>query len=105
MAFLSFIQSDNPCSNKIHHAWKSSPQPVRKLPDAEDVGQEAVSDDRPPHQPCDLLVPLHHQPPEEEGHGVWPGQLAVLLPPSLHHKGDIESKQECNWKALDKTGN
>ena len=31
---------------------------------------------------------------EIDGDGVWPGQFAVLLPPSLDHQGHVEAKQE-----------
>ena len=31
---------------------------------------------------------------EVYGNGVWPGELAVLLPPPLHHQGHIEAEQE-----------
>ena len=31
---------------------------------------------------------------EIDGDGVWPGQLAVLLPPPLDHERHVEAKQE-----------
>ncbi len=31
---------------------------------------------------------------EIDGDGVWPGQLAVLLPPPLDHQGHIETQEE-----------
>ena len=31
---------------------------------------------------------------EIDGDGVWPGQLAVLLPPPLHHERHVEAEQE-----------
>ena len=40
-----------------------------------------------------LSSPLQ-QTLQVDGDGVWPGQLAVLLPPPLHHEGDVETQQE-----------
>ena len=40
-----------------------------------------------------LLSPLQ-EPLQVDGDGVGPGQLAILLPPSLHHQGDVETQEE-----------
>ena len=53
--------------------------------------------DGPPDKPGDdpLVAQLSlHQTLQVDGDGVGPGQLAVLLPPPLHHQGDIEPQQE-----------
>ena len=31
---------------------------------------------------------------EVYGDGVWPGELAVLLPPPLDHQGHVEAEEE-----------
>ena len=60
--------------------------------------KDAVPDHRPPHHPGPHpRLPGdvgHHQAGQVVGDGVGPGQLAVLLPPSLYHQGHVEAQQE-----------
>ena len=68
------------------------------MPDAEDVGEHAVSEDGL----CELhaLLSLEvHQSVADGDQGVRPGQGLVLVPPPLHNVAHVETQQECHLLA------
>ena len=76
------------------HGGISGPHTGGDPPQAEQEGEDHVADHRLP----DLQVLATLAPGdgglEQHGHLVRPGQLDVLLPPALHHQGDVESEEE-----------
>ena len=77
--------------NEMVHGGISGPHTGGDPPQAEQEGEDHVADHRLP----DLQVLATLAPGdgglEQHGHLVRPGQLDVLLPPALHHQGDVES--------------
>ena len=60
-------------------------------PDAEDVGEEAVSHHGTSDHPALLPLAPRDEATEVEGEAVRPGQEAVLFPPSLYHQRHVET--------------
>ena len=76
------------------HGGEPLPEPGGESPDAEDVGEEAVADDGSTDHSVLPFLPSSHQTSEEESETVGPGQEAILLPPSLDNKRDVETKKK-----------
>ena len=96
-----FVGSNDACFHKFEHVGKSLLEPRGQPPDAKDVGEEAIADHGPPyHSSHHPLLPGRSDDKslEVDGDGVWPRKLAILLPPSFHHKGDVETEKEGDGK-------
>ena len=68
------------------------------MPDAEDVGEHAVSEDGLGELHALLSLEVH-QSVADGDQGVRPGQGLVLVPPPLHNVAHVEAQQECHLLA------
>ena len=90
--FLSLV--DIFLMQRMYAARRVQLEFVKHLSDV--LTKDAVPDHSPPYYPGPHpRLPRdvrHHQAGQVVGDGVGPGQLAVLLPPSLHHQRHVEAQ-------------